>query len=538
MKRLIAIAVLLSVGFSIDSLLVGAASAAKPGGPTKLGPPIPYYAGNEYLSGQRHLYAADLNGDGIDEVVFSGHIRWGSKFRSAVVDNTGKNVTSKYIRPNKTSAELTEVYDLNNDGRDDLIFWGGTDTDYKMPSYVYLSKKKGRHIRKMVTPKMWYHGGGQGDLDGDGRPDFVGTGLGGKGKYVVSFKKKKLLARKIKYTGKKCCFDGLGPYKIHNGTDIAIGNFDADANIELIIADWLKEQDWMAVEVYKIKGKLIYVRDDDGISLPPEYFETAKGKAKIKKYYTTAGMKALYDLSHDVRLEPFDINGDGKLDLIRWSRPYSNDGAAGAGMGEFWPIHTYAQMLINNGKGKFTDKTAKYLKAWKMNIGTPYDFKYVDINKDGLTDIFYSAEAAWASEWKYGNFRKYTAGVGFLINTGKGFKNYGNAWIKGLQNKAMDASKKIFDYHETKLTPNVALGNFDTDADLEIASCALGGNNVGSKLKSYCAFWFSDITLKFPKYKAKKTSKLNKQSLPEDIHVIKKQPGKRIYTDQPWRYLE
>ena len=208
-------------------------------------------------------------------------------------------------------------------------------------------------------------------------------------------------------------------------------------------------------------------------------------------------------------------------------------------MGEFWPKHTYAQMLINNGKGKFSDKTAKYLKKWKMNTTTPYDFKYVDINKDGRIDIFYSAPAAWTSEWKYGDFKKYTPGVGFLINTGKGFKNYGNTWIKGLQNKAMDASKKIFDYHETELTPNVAIGNFDTDADLEIASCALGGNYVGgSKLKSYCAFWFSDITLKFPKYKAKKTSKLNKQSLPEDIHVIKKQPGKRIYTDQPWRYLE
>ena len=80
-------------------------SSEKPGGPTKLGPPIPYYSGNEYLSGQRHLYAADLNGDGVDEVVFSGHIRWGSKFRSAVVDNTGKNVTSKYLRPNQCGVD-------------------------------------------------------------------------------------------------------------------------------------------------------------------------------------------------------------------------------------------------------------------------------------------------------------------------------------------------------------------------------------------------------------------------------------------------
>ena len=173
-----------------------------------------------------------------------------------------------------------------------------------------------------------------------------------------------------------------------------------------------------------------------------------------------------------------------------------------------------------------------------MNIGTPYDFKYVDINKDGLTDIFYSAEASYETECKCGSFRKYTGSVGFLINTGKGFKNYGNAWFKSLQNKAMNTAKKVFDFEETNMTPNVALGNFNTDADLQIASCALGGNYVGSKLKSYCRFWFSDIKIKFPKYKAKKTSQLNKQSLSADIHVIKKHPGKRIYTDQPWRYLE
>jgi len=47
-------------------------------------------------------------------------------------------------------------------------------------------------------------------------------------------------------------------------------------------------------------------------------------------------------------------------------------------------------MLISNGKGKFSDKTGKYLKRWKMNVSAPYDFTYADINKDGLTDIFYT----------------------------------------------------------------------------------------------------------------------------------------------------
>ena len=74
---------------------------------------------------------------------------------------------------------------------------------------------------------------------------------------MVSFKNKKLLARRLTYAGTKCCFDGLG-VNPQNGSDIAIGNFDADANIELIITDHLKDQDSMAVEVYKTDNNYIY----------------------------------------------------------------------------------------------------------------------------------------------------------------------------------------------------------------------------------------------------------------------------------------
>ena len=539
MKRLFASAVLLSVGFSIDIPLVESASAAKPGGPTKLGPPIPYYSGQKYLTGQRHLYAADLNGDGIDEVIYSGHIRNGSKFRSAVVDVNGKNVTKKYFRPNKTSAEITQIYDLNNDGKDDVIFWGGTDSDYHMPSYVYLSNKKGPHTRKMVTPKVWYHGAGQGDLDGDGKVDFVGTGYDGKGKYVVSYKKRKLLIRRLKYAGSKCCYDGLG-VGLQQGSDIAIGNFDADDNIELIITDYLRWQDTMVVEVYKTNNKFIYVRDDLGIKLPTEYWETSKGKSKIRKLYKNVNRPGY--LSHDIRLIPFDINNDQKMDLIRVSRPWETDGKKVPGISEtpFWPHYGHLQMLISNGKGVFSDKTAKYLKRWNIKLSAPYDFKFVDINKDGLTDIFYTDADTWAKSLGTENA---TAANGFLINTGSGFKNYGNAWFKNQTKKAMNAARRKFHVAENWAPMTFALGNFDTDSDLEVASCAQGGNYVGSsrlksKQKNYCAFWFSDITIKFPKYKAKKSGKLRNNSLTEDIHIIKEGSGKRIYTDQPWKYAE
>jgi len=508
-------------------------SGGKPGGPTKLGPLISRYSGNEYLSGQRHLYAADLNGDGTDEVIFSGLIKNGSKFRVAVVDNKGKNVTTKYIRPNKISAEITQIFDLNGDGKDDVIFWGGTDSDYHVPSYVYLSKKKGPHTRKVITPKVWYHGAGQGDVDGDGKDDFVGTGYGGKGKYVVSYKNNALLIRRLSYSGTKCCFDGLG-VKAQNGSDIAIGNFDADANIELIITDHLKDQDSMAVEVYKTDNNYIYVRDDTGIKLPTEYWETPTGKAKIRGLYKD--INSIFDLSHDVRLVPFDINNDGKLDLIRVSRPWQVDGKIDPVLDpDIWPHYGHLQMLISQGNGQFLDRTSKYLKRWNIKMNAPYDFEFVDINQDDLTDIFYTYQDNWSK--KDGTVNA-TAANGFLINTGSGFKNYGNSWFKKQTKRAITASKKKFDFHETAIIAPFALGNFDSDSDLEVASCAFGGMCYDWGCKSHCRFWFSDITIKFPKYKAKKTNQLKTKPESDGFHVIKGKSGKQIYTDQPWKYLD
>ena len=531
MKNIFAAIALLGAGLNINFAFIESASAAKPGGPTKLGPAISWYAGNKWLSGQVKVYAADLNGDGVDELILAGLIKNGNKFRVGVVDNTGKNVTKKYIRPNKISTEAPQVYDLNNDGKDDVIFWGGTDSDAHVSSYVYLSKKKGPHTRKMITPKVWYHGSGQGDLDGDGKEDFVGTGYGGKGKYVVSYKKK-LLIRKLKYSGSKCCFDGLGAYNNPRGSDIVIGNFDADANIELIISDYLKDQDWMAVEVYKTDNKFIYVRDDEGIRFPTEYWETPKGKSKIAKYYKN--INAIYDLSHDIRLVKFDINRDGKLDVIRVSRPWQTDGKSHSTLGPYiWPHHGHLQMLINNGRGVFSDQTAKYLKGWNIKVNAPYNFKFVDINKDGLTDIFYTDLDVWS---KADGSINATAANGFLINTGKGFKNYGNAWFKKQTKRAIAASKKVFDYQETSKSVSFALGNFDSDSDLEIASCVLGGMYKPSTVKSYCRFWFSDITIKFPKYKARKANSPISNSREEKIHIIEDRSGNRIYTDQPWLY--
>jgi len=492
------------LAFLAGCFLIAEADAAKPKGPKKLGPLIEWYAGNGYESGQLKVYAADLDGDGIHEVIAAGLIRESKKARIAVVDTTGKDVTKKFFADRRISTEAPQITDLNNDGKDDVIFWGGTDSDFLVQSYVYLSNKKGKHSKIQVTPTIWHHGSGRGDLDGDGSEDFIGTGYKGKGKYVVSYTGGKVVSRPLKYSGNKACFDGYSQYECPRGSDIVIGNFDADPNIEIIISDYLQDEDWMAVEVYDTDSQFIYVRDDTGISMPTEYWETPAGKRQIKGFYKNVNNVTGGDLSHDVRLVKFDINDDGYLDLIRVSRPWQSDKKKGRCESGIWPHYGDLQMLINDGAGVFSDRTKKYLKGWRRNYNAPYNFQFVDVNNDGLTDIFYSEMDIWA---KADCSAGATAANGFLVNTGKGFKNFGTRWFKKETKKAIVASKKSGRksgrFHDG-LIVSFAVGNFDGDNKLETASCVRTRDK--NSYKSHCQFWFSDIKFRIPKYKKRKAS--------------------------------
>ena len=76
----------------------GTIYAAKPGGPTKLGPAIPWYADKTWLSGQVKVYAADLNGDGmLDLVVGAGWLSFGN-FSLTYMENTGTSTAPVFVQ--------------------------------------------------------------------------------------------------------------------------------------------------------------------------------------------------------------------------------------------------------------------------------------------------------------------------------------------------------------------------------------------------------------------------------------------------------
>ena len=76
-----------------------------------------------------------------------------------------------------------------------------------------------------------------------------------------------------------------------------------------------------------------------------------------------------------------DINGDGSLDLFIGSRVIPGQ----------YPTSTPSHILINDGKGKFTNQTASLFPAL-LNTGMVSDAEWVDLDSDGQVELILVGE--------------------------------------------------------------------------------------------------------------------------------------------------
>jgi hypothetical protein len=327
----------------------------------------------------------DVDGDGKSELIFSGRQAalpfpqdfslWSDSPILIYKSIGGKWVdfTKEYI-PNQLDRQVRGVEaiplvaDFNRDGLVDFIVAGGTDMPYVAPNYMYKNIG-GKFERIEIGTPSWTHGSDMADINGDGFIDvfFIGfmdpyfqIGLGS----ASGFKFFKVVAEKS--------FGGIGPA---GGTDVTFADFlnNEDGKLDLILSDSDIQDPDTGADISLYSWDVI---SDDAIeikylnTLPPPYFSSRPA----------LGFKG----SHDARTHALDFNNDGLMDLMVCSLP----GAREPGYtGDYTPTSSL-QFFQNKDGGEFVDATEEFLLGYNNYSQADYDPVFVDVNDDGLTDIF------------------------------------------------------------------------------------------------------------------------------------------------------
>lgn len=321
----------------------------------------------------RYNYSVDLDGDGLDELIFAGFETQPNT--PANYDNTNvaifgwrngrfENVTESWLPGDLSRVEGVgdiAMGDFNGDGRIDLYLSAYADMEYQVNGYQLLNT--GSSLKKTsLGLSQWEHGAIACDLNQDGFDDVVVFGY----LYPIPF----FLGGPeglVKYYASDHWPDTDG--WITNGSGGAAGDFYGDGSVSVVTVD---------------NGTIsladtILSRVHNGLSGKPEGFGDQ----------LSLPAPLLGEQSHDVRARSIDFNDDGLLDIVVFSRATWD--------GKQWPVDSRIQFLQNVGQGVFSDVTSEKLVEYETDTNIAYTPVMRDFNKDGLTDIFLS-DSSYASD--------------------------------------------------------------------------------------------------------------------------------------------
>jgi len=182
----------------------------------------------------RFAFVADLDGDGVDEVIFGGfetqpntpdlfdHTRiqifgWS--------DGKFQNLSSRWLPNGADQLEGVgdiQFGDFNGDGRTDVFIAGYADMDHKVNSYV-LYNRGGWFEKHSLGKVSWQHGAAVYDINRDGIDDIVTAGWGDIPVYLGGT-------------------SGVVRAETFNhsavGSGIALGDFLGNGSVSMIAVDW------------------------------------------------------------------------------------------------------------------------------------------------------------------------------------------------------------------------------------------------------------------------------------------------------------
>jgi Ca2+-binding RTX toxin-like protein len=314
------------------------------------------YSGESTFSvAVRYLYSADLNGDGLDELVFSGfetQLNTPENYTNTKLAIYGwqngvfTNQTNQWL-PNLTNAVegVGDVGfgDFNGDGRVDLYLSAYTDMDHPVNAYSLINQ--GTYFVKVNHGQaIWQHGVAVADINNDGFSDVFASGYDQPAFYLGS--------------PSGLILQVMENYPWYGGgSGVALADFIGDGSISMITVD----------------GWIDGVFDTGLYSFGPNL--------ELSLLSVLPQSRMGID-GHDIRVRAFDFSHDGLMDAIVFTRAAYN--------GTVWPTSSEIQFLENQGNGSFLDVTSSRLIGFEQASNASYAPYFVDINRDGLIDIFIS----------------------------------------------------------------------------------------------------------------------------------------------------
>jgi hypothetical protein len=209
--------------------------------------------------------------------------------------------------------------------------------------------------------------------------------------------------------------------------------FADDANSEDVDAVFFDADNDKDLDLYVVSGGYEFAANAGELK-DRLYINDGKGHFNKKE---EALPEAFFNKS---RVRPYDIDGDGDMDLF----------IGGNVVPGKWPQSTSSRILLNDGKGIFTDATAKFSNSLAA-IGMVKDAAWVDVNHDKIKDLVI------VGEWMP---------IKVFINK---------------KDKLEDESAKYISFASNGWWNKILLADFDNDGDEDLV---LGNYGNNSQLKA------------------------------------------------------
>jgi len=326
--------------------------------------------------------AGDTDSDGDPEIYLSG---WSGTFpipevplkstfeafEARLSGTTRLSTKSLFGRDTTDGTAFIRVDDYNRDGQPDVLITGYNEVPFAPTENILYINNGNGFDPNVFLPRMLNHEGNTGDFNGDGYPDFIAQG----GNIFLNDMAGGFDHWPLSYTNA-----AVGPVNTGSGWAAAFGNLDADSESEVVVVDmpvWLEPN---FVKFYSSSWVIDNIQFDQSNAygdikpLPRAFFDQHE---EFQGAITTLPGNAR-SVSHDVQVDLLDIDNDGDSDLAIHSMIVAATGDS-AGI---------VQFLQNDGEANFTDVTETVLHNYYIgNQGGSHEARYMDVNRDGFTDI-------------------------------------------------------------------------------------------------------------------------------------------------------